>query len=200
MEAEADQHDTAVPNTAALPIRDVTGLVLAGGASRRFGTDKAVVPVDGVPMVQRVFDTLCPVVSEVVISIGQKDRLPVKGRTVRDVFTGCGPLAGLHAGLTVCNTTWLLVVACDLPFVRSGDLQNLLGARTSDLLATVAVASSGSVQPLCACYHASVLPLAEEMLASEQRSMHGLLDRIPWTAVTVPEKALRNVNTPEDLK
>ncbi len=179
---------------------DVTGLVLAGGGSTRFGQDKAMVPVDGSPMVQRVFDALSNVAPRVLVSTGAEDRPYATAGRVRDVFPGRGPLAGLHAGLRACRTTWLMVVACDLPFLRSRDLETILAARTRDAQAVVAVDSSGRLQPLCGCYHVSVLPVAEDMLTSGESAVHGLLERIARTEVPLPDTSLHNVNHPEDLR
>lgn len=118
---------------------DVTGLVLAGGASRRFGEDKARYLVDGASMIERVVRAVSEVVHPVRISIGgDTEPFQLELEHVRDLTPDAGPLGGLQAGLRRGERRWLLVVACDLPFLTSDVLTSLLDARTSEADATVA--------------------------------------------------------------
>ncbi len=106
---------------------DVEGLVLAGGRSRRFGCDKALATVDGTPMINRVYETVASVAFRVRVSVRSVHQLYDKRwEYVVDQFAGCGPLAGIHAGLLSCEAPWLLVVATDYPFMTVRDLEKLL--------------------------------------------------------------------------
>lgn len=177
-----------------------TGLILAGGASRRFGQDKARAPVGGRPMVARVHAALAAVTAEVLLSVRTGDDpygLPV--RVVRDPVPGAGPLAGLVAGLRACRTDWLLVVACDMPLVTPAALAALAGACAPGVQAVVAEAG-GRRHPLCAVYHRAVRPHAEAHLAAGRLALHALLDVLdPVRIVPLPEAAVHNVNRPDDL-
>ncbi len=180
---------------------DVTGLILAGGRSRRFGSDKAVALVEGVPMIERVYHALAPL-CPVLVSVAAPGRtypLPGPARLVADRVPGAGPLGGLGAGLAASATPWVLVVACDLPFVATEALRALLAPGRDGFDATVALTPDGRRQPLCACYRRSVSPVVAEQLAEGNYAMHALLDRLTVREVEVPAEALRNVNAPADL-
>ena len=180
---------------------DVTGLIVAGGQSRRFGSDKARHPVDGRPMIERVYDVLSPLVETVLVSVRTLDadyHLPAQ--RVADEYPGAGPLAGLHAGLRRCQTPWLLALACDVPFLTSETLQVLLAAREGTDRLVVARTPDGRRHPLCALYPRALGPLAERLLKAEHLAMHELLRTAgPVREVRVPEAPLQNVNEQRDL-
>ena len=180
----------------------ITGLILAGGASRRFGTDKARASVGGRAMIARVFEAVSAVTGEVLVSVraGGGD-YGLAARVVEDAVPDAGPLAGLEAGLRACRTPWLVVVACDMPFLTPEALEAVTRARAPGLDAVVARTPDGRLQPLCACYHTSVLPVVAARLRSGRRSMRGLLERLGAVRVVpLPEAPLRNVNRPGDLR
>jgi len=184
---------------------EATGLLLAGGQSRRFGRDKARHAIDGQSMIRRVYQTLATVVPRVLVSVRDDeghydDLLPASPPYVRDVVPDAGPLAGLAAGARSADVPWLLVLACDLPAVTPSVLHTLLNARTSGLDAVVARTPDEQAHPHCAAYRrAPVRPLVESMLEADRRSMHGLLAELDVRYVDAPKPPLRNVNRPEDL-
>ena len=181
---------------------DVTGLLVAGGQSRRFGADKARHPVEGRPMIERVHGVLSPLVATVLVSVRDRDTdYALPARRVVDAYPGAGPLAGLHAGLRHCQTPWLLALACDLPFLRAETLQALLAARPEDTeQPVVACTPDGQRHPLCALYPRSLAPVAERLLEADRRAMHALLRAAgPGCEVAVPQEPLQNVNEPSDL-
>ncbi len=184
-----------------IPPGDVTGLILAGGHSRRFGRDKALAEVDGVPLVARVYDALAPHCAEVLIATGATPRAyPVPARVVLDAVPEAGPLAGLLAGLAAARTPWLLVAACDLAGLTPAALASLLRGAAPDVDAVVAVDADGRRQPVCALYRAeAVAPVAAMHLAAGRRALHALLDALTVCEVALDPVALRNANTSEDL-
>ncbi|RMF52790.1 MAG: molybdenum cofactor guanylyltransferase [Bacteroidetes bacterium] len=179
----------------------VTGLILAGGASRRFGREKARAVVAGRPMIERVYRAVAPVAGTVLLSVrpGQEDYgLPV--RRVEDPVEGAGPLAGLLAGLEAAGTPWLLAVACDLPFLTEAVLRTLLAACRPGVDAVVPRTPDGRRHPLCAAYATTVRPVVAEQLAAGRRALHALLDRLEAVhLIDVPAAPLRNINRPDDL-
>ena len=181
---------------------DLTGLLLAGGRSRRFGSDKALAEIDGVSLIARSYAALAPLCTEVLVGVGPDERvypLPGPARIVTDGVPDAGPLAGLAAGLAALRTPWLLVIACDLPFVTLGVLRSVAEARRGDLDAVVGSTPDGRSQPLCACYSHSVLPAIRSQLENGDYALYKLLTRLRTATVPVPHDALRNINTPGDL-
>lgn len=180
---------------------DVTGLILAGGESVRFGSDKARHVVQGREMIRHVYDAVSRVASEVLIGVGRTGRtFDLPARHVADEVHDAGPLAGLHAGLLAATGPWLLVVACDLPFVTPEVLRVLLAARSPDAPAVVATTPDGRSHPLCAAYHRSILPVVTERLSAHRYAVHGMVEQLRSVChVAMPGDALRNVNRRSDL-
>lgn len=184
-----------------MSVSHVTGLILAGGQSCRFGEDKARYEVDGRPMARRVYDALAPLVGGVFVSVHAPRTNPgLPAEEVVDRYSGAGPLAGLHAGLARCETPWLFVVACDLPFVTTETLAAVLTAPRRPGCPIVPRTPDGRLQPLCALYPSTLLPLVEDLLQRGRYAMHALLRASEtWDEVALPQEPLRNVNTRADL-
>lgn len=138
------------------PTRGGTAVLLAGGRSRRLGTDKALVEVDGKASLARVADAAAPVVRSLVVVSGDRpahqlaltgggadgddadgspagsDRLDATDlRWSADLRPGAGPLAGIEAGLLAADPGPCLVLACDLPLLESAPLSALLETLTA---------------------------------------------------------------------
>ncbi len=182
----------------------IAGVVLAGGESRRMGTDKASLPFGDRTLLQRVVQRLGACCDPVFVVTGDPHRYAVLGaRAVVDRWPGLGPLAGLEAGLRAAPTAYAAVVACDLPFLRPDLLRGL--AREAEGW-DAAVPATDRPHPLCAVYHRRAAELAELLLGSGGGSLRDLLARLHVRYV--PEDVLRgwdpdlaslfNVNTPED--
>ena len=189
------------------------GVILAGGASRRFGTPKALALVGGRRIVDRVLDALGAVVPEVVVSANDPE--PYGGlelAVIPDRHAGIGPLGGIHAALLhAVERGWpgALVVACDLPYVTAGVLRLVVRRARVSPADAVAPESHGrrGVEPLCAFYSVDCIPIVEAMIAEGESRAHRLLervrtDRIPLAgirAVGDPHLLFHNVNTVTDL-
>jgi len=178
----------------------INGLILAGGQSRRFGRDKAAADINGRTMIERVYESLSPLVDRVYVSVrpgGSTYGLPVD--VVTDIL-GEGPLAGLYAGLKASPAPWLLVMACDVPFVSPDVLRSLVAECAPGVAAVVPETDDGRLQPLCACYHASVLAVVEAHLLEDRLAMHDLVRHLdPVRTVPFPAGTFRNINHPGDL-
>ena len=186
-------------------------IVLAGGESRRMGQDKAFVDFGGQPLVKWVCDRLEQAGFQPVLVAARASMVPrleaLALRAVADRLDGCGPLAGLHAGLAAAGDGVHVVIACDQPFFEPRALRYLVRRATSKDLDAVVPQACGRLQVLQAAYHSRVASAAGQMLKMGDYRVYRLLGRLRWQAV--PEQDLRefaeparmyfNVNTPEDL-
>lgn len=129
-----------------IPKEQITGLILAGGKGTRMGSvDKGLQLFRGVPMAQHVLQRLQPQVGALLINANQHtDTYAQLGAPVwPDEFPGfAGPLAGLHAGLSHCDTPYLVTAPCDSPFLPT-DLVDKLSAALIAAQANIAVALTG---------------------------------------------------------
>jgi len=183
----------------------VAGLIVAGGASRRFGRDKARHPVGGTPIIARVHGALAVVATPVIVSVGQSDAsyadvLPDNVEHVYDRQPDAGPLAGLDAGFRALAPNWVLVAACDMPHVTPDGFRVLLHARDDAADAIVGRSEDDRWHPLFACYRRGrTLDAIQRSLSENDYALHALLDQLAVRQVTVPPRIVHNVNRPEDL-
>lgn len=142
---------------------DVTGVILAGGKSTRFGRDKAAEVVAGASMLQWVMWAAERVCREVVVVRAKGQVLPaiessVAIRVVEDEYDGLGPLAGLVGAFEAVGEGWCFAGACDAPLLRPA-VVGLLAERVADADIVCPVVE-GRFQPLCALYRVEAcLPL-----------------------------------------
>ena len=182
----------------------MTAAILAGGESRRMGTDKAVLLFGGVPLLERAARAV--LAAGLPVLVAGRD-CPPDWQTpavdfVMDAVPGRGPLGGLEAALRRAGMP-ILALACDMPLLGPDALvwlrdQAVAGADLHGL----AVTHEGRWEPLFSVYTPACLPLIESRLAEGRRSLHGLIEAGQFAAVEAPAwvaAQLVNVNTPEDL-
>lgn len=182
---------------------DIDAFILAGGASRRMGTDKSQLIIDGQTFIERIADTLLRLTDSVtIVGPNSMPSLP----SVPDVYAQWGALGGLHAALTASRREWTIVVACDLPFVTSELFLYLAGVRL-DHDAVVPFQPDGRPQPLAALYRADPCrQRATELIEAGLRRPLDLLEAVNtrWVAfeeiknLAQADRFFVNINTPED--
>ena len=191
----------------------IQGLILAGGQSSRMGTDKAMLDIAGQPLLQHIIARMKSLgISAVTVAVTDaareakyRDVLGDRGdmesiRYAHDRFVGCGPVAGLHAGLSsMLEEGYVFVLACDMPIV-SESLYTRLAAESAVSEAEVIRAPG---QPFHALYHTkAALKLLHQLEQGELRMMR-MLDRLHTDLVepsSSEEEAFRNLNTQEDYE
>jgi molybdopterin-guanine dinucleotide biosynthesis protein A len=185
----------------------ICAAILAGGKSRRMGTNKALIPYRGVPLIRRVADCACSITDEVMICADEPDlysflKLPV----VPDRFPGCGPLAGLHTAFLATERTHVLLLACDLPNLTASLLKKLVSS-TEDFDAVIPVTSDNCAQPLCAVYARTCEKRVEENLVRGQYKIIEVFSDARLRTryflcceMSFHDSLLHNLNTPDDLK
>jgi molybdopterin-guanine dinucleotide biosynthesis protein A len=185
---------------------DVEGFILVGGASRRMGRDKAQLVLGGQTFVERIANELSVVACSVSL-VGMGNNFP-RFRIIPDVHEHWGALGGIHAALKAAKTDWVIVVACDLPFVRSELFVRLKNLADHTLDAVVPIQADGRPQPICALYRRDVcLPEIDNLVAVGEHTARALLDNVRTRYVEFAELSeLRgsehfffNVNSPQEL-
>ena len=110
---------------------NITGVVLAGGMSRRLGRNKALEIIDGQPMITGVIEKIQKITSSIVVIVNDVERgillpIPEGISIVEDVFPDKGSLGGIYTGLISSSTEWTMVVACDMPFINLGLMRHMI--------------------------------------------------------------------------
>lgn len=181
----------------------VTGVILAGGRSRRFGTNKALSVFRGERLIERLVRSLQSVTGELLIVTNSFDEyafldLPM----VSDLITDCGPLAGIYTALKTVSTPLSLCVACDMPFAKATFMRHLVSvAGAADVVTPV---SEMGDEPLCAVYRDTCVPLIETRLQAGQYKITGFFEHARVKRVRCQDTpvydpwSLFNVNTRDD--
>lgn len=185
-----------------------SGIVLAGGESKRLGRDKALLDFGGRTLLEMTVERLREITSDIVVACGAGVRPgwpKVQARMAPDRVRGLGPLAGLEAGLRAVTNEAAVVVACDMPFL-SPELLRYLAALVDGHDAAVPVID-GRRHALHAAYSRTCLPYIEELLRRRGR-MRDLLAVVDTRLVFEPEvRAIDprglscfNLNSAQDLE
>jgi len=175
--------------------------ILAGGASRRFGSDKARVRVDAVPLIVRLTRRVEPHVSRVrVVATHTDEYADLNLVTVGDLVPHRGPLGGLYTALCdAARHEWLLLLSCDLTEFRCEWLQALAAARTSE--ARIVAFQSEQWQPFPGLYHRDLTVIVQEMLGRDELSMRTLFQTVRAVSAPLPADwpTVPQANTPDEL-
>jgi len=189
------------------PKLEACGVILAGGQSARMGANKALLPFQGQPLIQRLADRFRAWFAQVILVTNTPEtyaflNLPMYG----DRIPGLGPLGGLEAGLQASHFEHAFFCATDMPFVHEGLVRYMVGlAPGHDIVVPVL---GGEFEPMHAVYSRSCLPNITAKLNARQLRLVGVYEGCRVRAVTEveictfgdPERLLFNCNTPEDLK
>lgn len=186
------------------PTEPVWGLVLAGGRSRRMGTDKALLETGGQTQLARTVALLERRLDRVFVSTradqsGEPERS--KYQQIVDRHDDLGPVAGILSAMqTYPDVSWL-VVACDLPNIDDGTIKHLLDQQSGRRSFTAYSSShDGLPEPLCAIYHRDSQAVIQRLLDEGLKCPRKMLIRSDTQLLEQPNPAaLDNVNTPEDL-
>ena len=188
---------------------DVTGVLLAGGKSRRMGEDKRYLVVGEQTLLERGLAVLRSIFHEVLVVIAQDSPpLDVDARVVRDLVPDCGSLGGLYTGLMQATTPYIFVVACDMPFLDPAVIAQFTSRRaTADIVMGKLAAR---LHPMHALYGNRCLPVVEQMILARELKIQELVSHGSLQVQYVTEEDLRtldpsgrsfhNVNTPADLE
>ena len=179
-------------------------VILSGGASRRMGRDKALLPYGGSTMLQHLIDKYA-VLGEVAVSVNEAGRFPLRGALeLPDPFPGEGPLNGIVAAFEKTDASEIFLTATDLPYGEPAAALELVRLR-GDADACVLCGADGRNEPLFAVYDRSCAPVARACFAQGKRSFKALFASLNVRYVnfeTLGASAtagmLTNVNTPED--
>jgi molybdopterin-guanine dinucleotide biosynthesis protein A len=183
----------------------ITGAILAGGLGRRMGgADKGLMPVAGLPQIERVLGCLVPQVDRILINANRHvDEYARYGYPViPDTVAGYqGPLAGIASVLTAAETEYVLCVPCDATWLPP-DLAIRMKAALIEGQATVCAVHDGAwLHPVCSLIPRSLLPDLRHWLADGRREVAGWLQKQGLATVSYPEwpSVYWSINTLDDL-
>jgi molybdenum cofactor guanylyltransferase len=196
-----------------LELHGVAGYVMAGGASTRFGFDKARAELNGQTMLARMCGLLKDVTGSVNVVAPLGRYAEFGERIVEDRWPGEGPLGGIITALVDAHEqlrehTWGLIVGCDMPFLTSEWLTYLKERALASSAVVVTPESAAGLEPLCSCWHtaaAGKLQYAFEdgirkVTEAMKRVSMEIVDERDWARFDKSGRLFWNTNTPAEFE
>ncbi len=190
-----------------MAVKEMTGVILAGGRNTRMGTNKAFLNIDGSPIIEHTVNIFRRIFGEVLIVTNTPfTYLHLKVAIVTDIVPNKGPLGGLFTGLFFAYYDRVFACACDMPFMDERFIEYMTDQSASY---DIVVPDAGDgMQPLHAIYGRQCLPAIRNALRQERLKLTGFFKG--HQVLTIPtgiinrydhgEKMFLNVNTAEDLR
>lgn len=185
-------------------------VIQAGGESRRMGTDKALLPFLGQPLILRPLNRLVGLAEEVLVTSNQPESYRFLGLTpIPDRFPGCGALGGLFTALSAARYPYVAVVACDMPFASIEIFAFELVLLQETGADAVIPRSEAGVEPFHALYRRETcLPFVRSTLEAGKRRVDAWFPEVQIRYLEAEEilpydpdqLAFLNINTPEELQ
>ena len=186
--------------------KQLTGILLAGGASRRMGSDKSLIDFKGIPLIQHCYTKIKDICDEIIISANIPDKYSfLNAKTIPDEVIGLGPIGGIYACLKHSGSDANLILASDMPYL-SVELINYLCDHKGLAEFVVPETTPGKIEPLCAIYHKAVIPLLKKMIDKNELKIQNLRFYCSTIMVNISPDLdfytptlFQNINTPDDL-
>lgn len=177
-------------------------IVLTGGTSKRFGSDKSQAKIGGVSLIQRILTSI-PTEFETVI-VGPNPMIhDARYRSVQESPIGGGPLAGFKAGLELCTSEIVVLIATDMPFAVSRTLHLMESMKPHDD-AVMYVDLEGFKQSLAAVYRVEAVERALSLIGNaDGQSMQTMLSHLQIREIVMSKEvtqAFSDIDTTEDLE
>jgi len=185
----------------------VTGVILAGGKSRRMGRDKAFLPFGKGLLIERVIEVIRRVTADVIVITNTPEQYQGFGLPMfADVIPEAGSLGGIYTGLVHARTPYSLCLACDMPFVKPEFLRFLCD--TAGEADVVIPRNAEDFQPLCAVYSQVCREPIRQKIEAERLKITGFFDQVRvrviegdfLTHYDPHDVMFFNANTPEEYE
>lgn len=179
-----------------------TAVILAGGKSSRMNyINKAFLELNGETFIEKIIKELSSYEEIIIVSNNMDEYKYLGYKVVKDIIPGCGPLSGIHSGLTYARNQNVLFVACDMPFISRRVIDNL-GNIKHKYEALIPVVKD-KIQPLCGIYNKSIVELVEKELLNNKFKLMKFLEKVDVKYIKVDEMidsndCFSNINTKEE--
>ncbi len=179
-------------------------IVLAGGKSTRMGHDKAIIKLSGKTLIEHVVEKAYPLTDEMIIVANDQHAIKqlagIRDKRMiyaKDILMGAGPLAGIHAGLSISSNEYNLVLGCDMPFIDPELIKEMLLIEGYDAVVPLV---DDKMEPLHAIYSKRCIPTIQKMLETNTLKINGLFQQIDVKFLNIGQsRCFYNVNSRSDL-
>jgi molybdopterin-guanine dinucleotide biosynthesis protein A len=180
---------------------DAAAIIMAGGKSTRMGRDKAMLPIDGRPMIEHICNTMRPHFRQLLISAGDARKYSFLGiEVVTDRLPDHGPLMGIACALEASAHELNVVVACDMPDLDIDFIKGMIRG-CEDYDAVVPRTGGSFLEPLCAVYRKSMVKPLNDALTAGEIKVSDVLRRCNVKYIDTRDTgSLRNINTAKEYE
>lgn len=182
----------------------VTGIILAGGASRRMGKDKGLCYYKGKQLVSYSIEVLKPICDNIIIGSNNPDEYSKFGyEVIVDEIKNIGPIGGIYSCLKKSSTKRNLIVSCDTPYLNKDSLNYILES-SNDYEIVIPQHANLFYEPLAGYYSSSIVAKIEESIVEEDYKLINLFNKVKFKAISTDNlpgsvTQFKNFNTPEEL-
>lgn len=193
-------------NQPSKPYADVTGIILAGGKSSRYGSNKALAEFRGSRLIERAVGTMKTVFRDVILVTNTPaDYAFLQLPMVQDLIKGLGPIGGIYTGLSTISEATGVIVACDMPFLNEALLRHMVDTREG--FDAVIPRMGSMIEPLHAVYTKNCLPVIKASIDAQvyqiaqcfQKLRIKYMDQEELRALDPEMMSFFNINKPKDL-
>jgi len=152
-------------------------IILAGGKSTRFGSDKTLVSFQGIPLIQRAINIVTKITNDIVVVSNSQEKLSfLPYPKVRDLIPNRGPLGGIYTGLFYSQHQKNIVLPADMPFISVECIEYLIDhSKNADVTVPI---HNNKYEPLCAIYSRTCLPVIKNQLQSGNNQVFAFYDKV----------------------
>ena len=176
--------------------------ILAGGKSRRMGTDKGLVKFKGNPMISHIIEILDKLNLKTSIVSSNEEYLKFGKPVYKDVIPNKGPLGGLYTALEYSQAPMVILLACDMPSINRKVIQSLMTVAEPGKIAIAT--DKTEISPLFACYPRSLKDKVANALLADELKMQNFISKQSHVVLDLNSlgntEILQNLNTIEELK
>ncbi len=189
------------------PYDHITGVILAGGSSKRYGQNKAFLEIGGIRLIDRITEEMKNIFERVILVTNEKKGYEYLGIPVmEDIIKELGPIGGIYTGLMNLSDQAGFFVACDMPFINKQLVRYMVDIQDNHS-AVVPLVANDEIEPLHAIYAQSCLGPIRDLIDSKRYQVRLCYDQIPVRYVKEgeirtfgsPTRAFLNINTPDEF-
>lgn len=189
-----------------------TGIILAGGTSKRMPGDKAFMEISGKPVINIELDVMEGIFEEILI-VGNSERIEMLARYEREgvrvleeTVRGKGAIGGVLSGLELSGSDEVFITACDMPFMKRKAVEFILAALPGYMVAVPSTPEG--LEPLHAAYHKDCVEVLRNQLGRGELKITDIFEKVPvnyvpWETLKQFDPSARllmNINSPDDMK
>ena len=180
----------------------IHGIILAGGKSRRFGSDKALAQMNGVTLLEMAVHLLEDLkLNPAVITSAEKEKIYsfLRCPILKDLIPDQGPLGGLYTAFSAFPDSSLLVLTCDMPYLTASLLKRLTEQHQKGNLITLYRVEEERIHPFPGIYEPILMGRIIKNIHANQLAMHRFIENTPQVQFIQSKEAVdafRNINEP----